>query len=302
MAFTKAPKGEDYTGPVLFEGVAGAQLVAEVLAHNLTLIRQPVVEQGANFFSFGNEFEGRKGTRILPDWMDLVDDPTETAWHGHPLVGSYRIDREGVPAKPVRLVEKGVLKDFLRTRIPVHGFTESNGRAQLSNGMQGHTPSISNLFVNVSQGVPVAELRHKLLDMAKDRGKPYAIVVRRMDYPSVATVEEASELARSTGTNGSLPVSLPVQIYKLYPDGHEEQVRGLAFRGLNAKSLKDIVAAGDDSAPFHFSYSHMIFAMIDANAAEHPATVVAPSLLVDDLDLKPVNGSLPKLPLIPVPR
>ena len=300
-AFTKASKGEEYNGPVLFEGVAGAQIFAEVMGHNFTLVRQPVLDQGSNFFVFGNELAGRKGSRILPDWMDVLDDPTVTAWHGHALAGSYKVDREGVPAKPVQLVEKGVLKDYLRTRQVIHGYSDSNGRAQLSNGMQGHTASISNLFVNVSQGVPLAELRRKLLAACKERGKAYGIVVRRMDYPSVANIEEATQLARSGMTNGALPVSLPVRIYKLYADGHEEQVRGLAFRGLNAKSLKDIVAAGDDSAPFSFSYSHQIFAMIDANGPSHPATVVAPSILVDDLDLKPVEGDLPKLPVTPSP-
>ena len=79
-------------------------------------------------------------------------------------------------------------------------------------------------------------------------------------------------------------------------------MRGLGFRGLNAKSLKDILAAGDDSAPFHFSYKNALFAMVDINTAEHPATVVGPSLLVDDLDLKPVGANLPKLPVAGPPR
>jgi hypothetical protein len=301
VAFSKAPKGEEYSGPVLFEGVAGAQILAEVLGHNFTLVRQPVLDQGMNFFAFGNELAGRKGSRILPDWMDVIDDPTVTSWHGQPLVGSYTIDREAVPAKPVQLVEKGVLKDYLRTRQVVHGYSDSNGRAQLSNGMLGHTAAISNLFVNVSQSVPVAELRRKLMETCKERDKAYGIVVRRMDYPSVATVEEATKLAQSGIGSGTLPVSLPVRIFKLYADGHEEQVRGLVFRGLNAKSLKDIVAAGDDSAPFHFAYSHGLFALMDIGAPTRPATVVAPSILVDDLDLKPIEGDLPKLPIAAAP-
>ena len=224
-----------------------------------------------------------------------------SAWHGLPLAGSYKIDREGVPAKPVQLVEKGVLKDYLRTRqVVARGYSDSNGRG-LPNGMEGHTASITNLFVNASQSVPLTDLRRKLIDRCKEASKPYGIIVRRMDYPSVATIEEATQMARSGMTNGALPVSLPVRVFKLYADGREEQVRGLAFRGLNVKSLKDIVAAGIDVAPFSFSYSHQVFAMIDANAPSHPATVVAPSLLVNDLDLKPVEGNLPKLPVVPAP-
>lgn len=300
-AFIQAPKGEEYNGPVLFEGVAAAQMFAEVMGHNLTLVRQPVLDQGANFFTFGNELAGRKGSRILPDWMDVIDDPTVSAWHGHPLAGSYKIDREGVPAKPVQLVEKGVLKDYLRTRQVARGYSDSNGRGLLPNGMEGHTASITNVFVNASQSVPLADLRRKLIDRCKEANKPYGIIVRRMDYPSVATIEEATQMARSGMTNGALPVSLPVRVFKLYVDGREEQVRGLAFRGLNVKSLKDIVAAADDAATFSFSYSHQVFAMIDSNSPSHPATVLAPSLLVDDLDMKPVEGDLPKLPVVPAP-
>lgn len=300
-AFTKAPIGEEYNGPVLFEGMAAAQILAEVLGHNFTLMRPPVAEKGSNPFIFGNEFAGRKGARVMPDWIDVLDDPTVTSWHGHPLSGSYTIDREGVRAKPVKLIEKGVLKDYLRTRLVIRGYTDSNGHALLSNGMQGHTASISNLFVSARESVPVAELRRKMMELCKERDKPYGYVVRRMDYPSVANTEEATQLVMKGMVNGALPVSLPVRIYKVFADGHEEQVRGLGFRGVNAKSLKDIVAAGDDPAPFSFSYSHQIFAMIDANDASHPATVIAPSILVDDLDLKPLEGDLPKLPVVPSP-
>ena len=41
MAMARAPKGEDYSGPVLFEGTAGAQILAEVLGRNLALARRP---------------------------------------------------------------------------------------------------------------------------------------------------------------------------------------------------------------------------------------------------------------------
>jgi hypothetical protein len=203
--------------------------------------------------------------------MAVIDDPTATVWHGQTLAGSYTIDREGVPAKPVQLVEKGVLRDYLRTRQLIHGYNDSNGRAQLSNGMLGHTACISNLLVKVGQGVPVAELRRRLVDTCKERDKAYGIVIRRMDYPSAGTVEEATKMVQSGIGGGALPVSLPVRIFKLYADGHEEQVRGLMSRGLNAKS------------------------------PSNPATVVAPSLLIDDLDLKPLEGDLPKLPLTPSP-
>ena len=71
------------------------------------------------------------GARVLPDTFDVVDDPTQKEWRGRPLFGSYEVDREGVVPKPLRLIEKGVLKNYLLTRQPVRGYEGSNGRARL---------------------------------------------------------------------------------------------------------------------------------------------------------------------------
>jgi hypothetical protein len=111
-----APKGEDYSGPVLFEGRAGAQLFAEVLGRNLALSRRPVMDPGRNTPVQVSELEGSQGARILPEWFDVVDDPTQKEWRGRPLFGSYEVDREGVAPRPLPLVEKGVLKTFLLTQ------------------------------------------------------------------------------------------------------------------------------------------------------------------------------------------
>ena len=131
VALAKAPKGEDYSGPVLFEGVAGAQIFAEVLGRNLTLTRRPVADGGRGGGAQNSELDGRMGARVLPDTFDVVDDPTQKEWRGRPLFGSYTVDREGVVPKPLRLIEKGVLKNYLLTRQPVRGYEGSNGRARL---------------------------------------------------------------------------------------------------------------------------------------------------------------------------
>ena len=133
-ALTRAPKGEEYAGPVLFEGEAGAQILGELLGRNLAPARRPVGGAGRGGAMPASELEGRMGARVLPDSFDVVDDPTLTEWHGRPLFGSYGVDREGVIPKPLRLIEKGVLKGFLLTREPVRGFEGSNGRSRLPGG------------------------------------------------------------------------------------------------------------------------------------------------------------------------
>jgi hypothetical protein len=298
IALSKAPKGEDYSGPVLFEGAAGPQIFAEVLGRNLALTRRPVSDGGRGGGFTPSELEGRIGARVLPEFFEVVDDPTQTEWRGRSLFGHYEVDREGVSPTPLKLVEKGVLKNYLLTRQPVRGYAGSNGRARLPGSYGASTASFGNLFIRASETVPVAELKKKLIELCAARSKPYGVLVRKMDFPSSASIEEARRLLQ--GTQGRA-VSIPVLAYKVFPDGHEELMRGVRFRGLNVRSLKDILAAGDDSVVFDFMDNAAPFALIGGGGFTAEATVIAPSILVDDLEMHPIEEELPKLPVVPPP-
>jgi TldD protein len=301
-ALAKAPKGEDYSGPVLFEGVAGAQILAEVLGRNLSISRRPVADGGRGGGAVQpGELEGRIGARVLPDSFEVLDDPTQKEWRGRPLFGSYEVDREGVAAKPLRLIEKGALKSYFLTRQPVRGYEGSNGHARLPGNFGANLAIASNLFVNTTDGVPPAELKKKLIELCQTRGKPYGILIRKMDFPSSGSIDEMRRLL--TGNQGGgRPVSMPILIYKVFPDGREELVRGMRFRGLNVRSFKDILAAGNDAAPFEYMESAAPFALIGAAQFTAQASVIAPSLLIDDLELHPLEEELPKLPVVPAPE
>lgn len=298
-ALAKAAKGEDYSGPVLFEGMAGAQVFAEVLGKNLALLRRPAGGRGGS--APASDLEGRMGARVLPDTFDVVDDPTQKEWRGRPLFGSYEVDREGVIPKPLRLVEKGVLKGFLLTRQPVKGFEGSNGRARLPGAGTSSYADISNLFVSSSETMPAADLKKKLIELIQTRGKPYGIIVRKMDFPSSAAIDEARSLLQAS-QGAAHPVSVPILVYKVFPDGHEELVRGLRFRGFTARSLKDILAAGDDQTMFEFLDNEAPFALINGSSFTAETCVVAPSILIDDLELHPAEEEQPKLPVVPAPE
>jgi hypothetical protein len=299
VALAKAPKGEDYSGPVLFEGMAGAQILGEVLGHNLALTRRPVGDGGRGGGAQPSELEGRIGARVLPESFNVVDDPTQKEYRGRALFGQYDVDREGVQPKPLRVVEKGVLKNYLLTRQPVRGYEGSNGRARLPGSYGASSATISNLFVSSTETQPVAELKKKLIELCQARGKAYGIIIRKMDFPSSASVDEARRLI--TSQQGGRPISMPILVYKVFPDGHEELVRGMRFRGLNARSLKDILAAGNDTNIFEFLDSTAPFALIGGSGYTSEAVVVAPSILIDDLELHPAEDEQPKLPIVPAP-
>jgi len=297
-ALAKAPKGEDYSGPVLFEGVAGPQIFAELLGRNLALTRKP--EGGRGGFD-SSELEGRLGARVLPESFDAVDDPTQREWRGRPLFGAYDVDREGVKAQPLTLVEKGVLKGFLLTRQPVRGFAASNGHARLPGPYGAATVSVGNLFISSSETMPAGDLKKKLIELVAARNLAYGIVVRKMDYPSTASFDELRRMLAG-GESAAHPVSSPVLIYKVYPDGREELVRGLRFRELNVRSLKDILVAGDDDTVFDYLDNGLPLALVGAASYTTESCVVAPSIIVDDLELHPVETELPKLPVAPPPE
>jgi TldD protein len=279
-----APMGENYSGPVLFEGVAAPQLLAEILGRNLHISRKLTGASGSN----PTELEGRRGVRIMPEMFDVTDDPTL------PMFGRTEVDDEGVSGGPLSLVEKGVLKDFLRTRTPVRGYDESNGRALL-----GGAATPTNLIIRAHETSSVADLRAKMIDLCKQRGLSYAIVVKKLDFPSTASGEEMRRLA--SGGAGGRPIAMPLYVYKLYTDGHEEMIRGVKLRGVNARSLKDILAAGDDQNRLDYLENGATFAQVGAGGYTSEVSVVAPSILVDDLELIKMEDELPKLPIAPSP-
>ena len=267
-----APVGEPYSGPVLFEGIASPQLMADLLGRNLHMTRPSNAGgRGGRGGPPGRgggptELQGRRGVRIMPDMFNVVDDPTL------PMFGHTEVDNEGVPSKPVSLVEKGVLKDFLRTRLPMQGFPESNGRALL-----GSSPAPTNLIITTTEKSPLADMKQKLIDLCKQRSLAYGVIIRKLEFPSI-------------GGPGGGNVAPPLYVYRIYVDGHEELIRGVRLRSVDARSLKDILLAGDDSTTLDY---------VEGGSAD--VSVVAPSVLIDDLELEKVSDTLPKLPVAPSP-
>jgi len=296
-ALAAAPLGENYTGPVLFEGAAAAQLFAEFFSAALPAIRRPVGEPGRPVPVQPSPLEGKIGSRILPASFDIVDDPTQRDYRGKPLLGYYPVDIEGVAPTPVSLVEKGVLKALLTTRQPARDALTSTGRARLPGAFGGKTAAISNLFVKCSEPVPSKEMRARLTKLTTDRGKPYALAIKKMDFPSSASVAELRRLVSGPDRG----TSMPLLAYRVYPDGREELVRGLRFRGFNLRSLREIAAASDEEFGFGFLGNAAPFSLMGAGGYGYLATVFAPSILLEDVELDLANEDQPRPPVAPPP-
>jgi len=292
-ALADAPMGEAYAGPVLVEGVASAQLLAQLVGPNLTLARRIAGGGGGRGGGRGGgqattgEWEGRVGARVLPDWMDVVDDPTLESYKGHELLGYYPVDMEAVVPKPLTLVERGLLKNYLLTRQPVAGYEGSNGHARLPGANGAKQAVFSNLFIQAREKVSESDLKRRFLDMVRQRGKAYGIIVRKIDFPQTGS---------STGTRlraGATAVAPPLLVYKVFADGREELVRGLSFASINVRGLRDITAASDQEHIFDYIAS--------SGSYITGQSVIAPSILFEDLELDRREADWPKPPFVPPP-
>jgi TldD protein len=302
-ALAAAPEGEAYTGPVLFEARAAAQLFAEVFGQELAILRKPVVEKGRDVPVPQSSLENKLGSRVLPSWMSLRDDATRREWNGTPLAGFYEADLEGVVPAPITLVDKGVLKSYLTTRQPVKGVSGSNGHARLPGAFGARTARVGNLFLEVDQPVPDAQLKQRLMDMIKQQSKPYGLLVRRMDYPSLVPGSSLREMAmrqiRSGG--GARLFSAPLLAYRIYADGREELVRGLRFKNLGTRTFRDILAAGATPALFQYVDNGAPMALSGAGTYVVGCASIAPAVLFEEMDLEPSSDETARPPLVPPP-
>ena len=314
MALRSSRPATDYTGPVLFEARAAAPLVAQVLSPALNGARppvafQPVMEQFLSNVGGKSDWVTRTGARVLPASVTVVDDPTAKDFGGKPLIGGYSVDDEGVPAEKVTAVENGMLKGLLMSRRPGPDSDKSNGHGR-SAFLNDAKPTPSNLFFTSTETVSVADLRKKFLDICRANKQEYCLVVKEMDNPALSLLhqDDFSELLASYGGGAGNGDRLPLLVYKVYPaDGHEEIIRGSRISGLNSRVLRNVTAIGND--PYVSNYMQTQVAGFAGTAlgafgsAQNglPSSVVAPSLLFEELDVRGARGEPKRPPLLPAP-
>jgi TldD protein len=219
------------------------------------------------------------------------------------------VDEEGVRAQKVTIVENGNIKELLMSRRPGPDSDKSNGHGRAA-FLNDAKPTMSNLFFTSTDTLPPAELKKKFLDECRAEKLPYCIEVRQMDNPSLSLLhqEDFSELLASFGGGAGTGDRLPLLVYKVYPqDGREEMIRGSRIVGLNARALRNLGGIGSDNFVHNYMQSQVngfagtaLGAYGSANGGL-PASVVAPSLLFDELEVRGARGEPKRLPLLPAP-
>lgn len=276
LALRDAPAGDPYTGPVLLRGAAAGVFVHEVLGHRVEGHRQKNENEGQTF-------RDKIGQAILPDFIDVVDDPTLATWAGYDLNGHYAFDEEGEPAARAVLVDHGVFRGFLMGRSPISGFEHSNGHGRAQPG-RAPVSRMANTILMTRKATPYADLRKQLIDEVRKQGRPYGLIVDELE-------------GGFTLTGRYEPNSFDVlaqTVWRVYPDGRpDELLRGVELIGTPLVALSHVVATGDDPAVFD--------GFCGAESGFVPNAAVSPSLLISQLELQKKDKSQDRPPLLPKP-
>jgi predicted Zn-dependent protease len=204
---------------------------------------------------------------VLPANISVYDDPSQKKSGDKPLVGFYPVDDQGIPAQRISLVENGLLTNLLTSRRPSKERPQSNGHGRGYIGRE--TAQVSNFVVKVEKdGKTYNELKQELMKLAKDERLDYGIMIKQL-----------------SGNQGAL--GTPVLTYKVYvTDGREELIRGASTSSLTVQSLRHIQSVGTDS--------FVANRLVGTAGAETPTSIVAPSVILEELALERPNGTQQK--------
>jgi len=253
---------EEYHGPLLLSADAGTNTLRGLLAGAVTATRPKLGTEARTNGPFASSFHAQ----VLPEFLNVVDDPGLKSYNGKGLIGAYDVDEEGVAAQAVKLVTAGRLENYLLGREPVRDFPQSNGHGRA--GITGAPrPAIGVLKIEATQGSTDEELNSKLLAMAKDRGLKSVYYVQTL--------------------GGEMT---PRLLYRVNADGTRELVRGAVLGDIDQRALRSSVAAAGKDL---FAANYF---------GDVPQTVIGPALLLEDATVRRANEKNEKLPFYSAPE
>jgi predicted Zn-dependent protease len=272
----KAPVVDPFVGPAILSGRAAGVFFHEIFGHRVEGHRQKDETEGQTFTKSVN-------AAVLPDFLSVVFDPTKRKVGDIDLNGWYRFDDEGVPARPVSVVENGILKTFLMSRSPIEGFPHSNGHGRRQSGREVVSRQ-SNLLVESTRRVTNAKLREMLIAEIKRQNKPYGLYFDNITGGYTTTGRQGLQAFKV----------IPLVVYRVYPDGRpDELVRGADMVGTPLSSFAKILATSDRQEVFN--------GYCGAESGSVPVSAVSPALLVSEIEIEKKQKSQDRPPLLAPP-
>jgi len=274
-ALRVAPLTDPYTGPAILSGRASGVFFHEIFGHRVEGQRQKQANDAQTFKKKVNE-------QVLPKDFSVHFDPTTRRMADTDLAGFYLYDNQGVKARRVDVVQNGVLKTFLMSRTPIEGFPQSNGHGRKQVGLSPVARQ-SNLIVDVAPSAAQADLKTLLIAEVKKQGLPFGLYFEDIQ-------------GGFTFTGRTIPNAfnvLPLVVYRIYPDGREELVRGVDLIGTPLTTFSKIAAADRKLAVFN--------GICGAESGGVPVSAVSPGILVSQIEVQKKTKSQERPPVLPAP-
>lgn len=287
---------EPYSGPVLFTEQAAAELIAQIFAPQLVAMRTPMTEGGFQTDSRGGAFQNKIGGRVLPEFLSIKAIPTAKKFEEHSLLGYFEIDDDGLIPKDIDIVNNGYLKTLFNDRSPTRRIKTSNAHKR------GGAAMYSTLLLkpDKKKTSDYKSIINRMMKLCKDRELPYGIIVKRINNQNLlfTTMFRTSYglLQIPRGEKLSIP-----EAYKIYPDGRMELIRGAELVNISPQSFKDIIMVGKKYYVHNLLAPAVVSSFISGGDSYIGASIITPDLLFEDAEIKSMEGSFPKPPILSNP-
>lgn len=269
----QAPTVEPFIGPAILSGRAAGVFFHEIFGHRVEGHRQKDEAEGQTFTK-------AIGTPVLPDFLSIIFDPTLKSIGNSDLNGYYSYDDEGVKARPVTVVENGILKTFLMSRSPIQGIDHSNGHGRRQPGLEVVSRQ-SNLIVESKKQVAYPVLRQMLIAEIKRQNKPYGLYFDQVTGGYTTTQRRGLQAF----------TVIPLIVYRVYPNGTpDELVRGVDIVGTPLSSFAKILATSDKMEIFN--------GYCGAESGQVPVSASSPAVLVSEIEIQKKDHAQDRPPLL----
>lgn len=295
----KAPTLDDsYSGPILFDGEAAAEIFAQIFAPCLVAQRAALTEQGQQDDDRYSAFQSKIGGRVLPEFLSVNAIPKTKHIFGTETIGSYLIDDDGIPAEDVTLVKDGYLKTLLSSRVPTKRIRQSNGSKRGGAAML----NIIELSSDEKHSKDEKELVERMLKLCKDRELPYGIIVKNIINQNILYTSLYRLASLDAMNINPREQNFAIfEAYKIYPDGTQELIRGVNGKGFTVQSFKDILEIGKKPYVLNYLAPSVTSSYVSGGSSYIGSTIITPALLFEDGEIKPIEGDFPKLPFVTSP-
>ena len=280
LALRQAPSlKEPYTGPIIFEDEAVAELFSQRLFHSSGLIttRELIYAIESKNQGTVNKLDDKINQKIFSERISIKATPKIKLFNSMPLIGTFEIDAEGVvPKDELVLVDKGVLKTLLNDRVPTSNIKESNGYCRLGLRSSSLAAQKAPGIINVSyeNGEPATSFLKNVLQDAEKNGLEFVFAIRKLE------------------SAGGRATSRPLCVYRIdVKTGEEQLMRSAIISEFPRTAFKQITLGTREQIAYNMLWNSSV-----------PVSFIVPQAIVfNDLSIEKDKSTKAKVPVVPNP-